>query len=389
MEIVYSLRDVLRTGLPWSFPVAMLFVLMLAPCWALNFATPEFDLKNPRQALEAIRKSHDLPSLGAAIVTDEGLQLVPTTGVRKKGRDTPVTDRDLWHLGSCGKAMTATMIARLVEAGTMRFEQTLAETFPDQARNMDEQAKSIKLIDLLSHRSGLPRNFNFKAYRDERNVRLARKKALIEAIAKPLLSKPGDKYLYSNWGYILAGHMAEKATGKSWESLMKAEVFIPLKMSTAGLGGPGTKGKLDQPWPHSEDGTALPSNGKEMDKLPVMAPAGTIHMSLEDWGKFVTEHLKGRRGKSSYLKQTSFEKLHTAINDNYALGWITFRQEWAGGDALHHAGDNTMSYANVWVAPAKGFAVLVVSNQSSCPEATNDVAKGLIDAWVKAAMPEE
>lgn len=129
----------------------------------------------------------------------------------------------------------------------------------------------------------------------------------------------------------------------------------------------------------------MPSNGKEMDNLPVMGPAGTMHMSLEDWGKFVTEHLKGRRGKSSYLKQATFEKLHTAIGDNYALGWISLRRPWAGGYALHHAGDNTMSYANVWAAPEKGFAVLVVTNQSSCHEATNDVATGLIDAWLAKA----
>ena len=122
----------------------------------------------------------------------------------------------------------------------------------------------------------------------------------------------------------------------------------------------------------------MPSNGKMMDNLPVMGPAGTVHMSLEDWGKFVTEHLKGRRGKSEYLSQATFARLHTAIKGDYAMGWITARRPWAGGIALNHTGDNTMNYANVWVAPEKGFAVLVATNQSESHAATDEVAAGLI-----------
>ncbi len=345
------------------------------------FPKPSFVLEKPHLALEAIRVAHGLPGLGAAIVTDKGLHTLVTVGVRKKGDQTPVTDHDLWHLGSCGKAMTATMIARLVEAGKIKFEQTLGETFPEHAEAMSDQLKSVKLIHLLSHRSGLPANFNLQAYLDEPDVALARDKVLLEAMSKPLLSEPGEKYLYSNWGYTLAGHMAEKATGKTWETLMKTEVFEPLQMMTGGFGGTGTQGKIDQPWPHASNGSAMPSNGKEMDNLPVMGPAGTIHMSLEDWGKFITEHLKGAKGKSEYLAQASFQRLHTAIGKDYAMGWMPRMRPWAGGTALFHNGDNTLNHAVVWAAPEKGFAVLVVTNQSLARIAADEVAAGLITAW--------
>jgi len=220
-----------------------------------------------------------------------------------------------------------------------------------------------------------------RAYQNKPDVLAAREKVLVEAMAKPLLSKPGDKFLYSNWGYTLAGRMAEKAAGKSWEALMRAEVFKPLNMSTAGFGGTGSPGKIDQPWPHSASGRAMPRNGIEMDNLPVMGPAGTIHMSLEDWGKFVTEHLKGHRGKSGYLTQASFQKLHTPVRQDYALGWTCLSRPWAGGNALYHNGDNTMNYALVWAAPEKGFAVLVVTNRSSAHQAADEVASSLINAW--------
>lgn len=360
---------------------ALLLTATIVDVRGESAAKPHFDTNSPQPALEAIRVAHELPGLGAAIVTDEGLQMLSTTGVRRKGDATQVTDQDLWHLGSCGKAITATMIARLVEAGKLRFEQTLGETFPELDGKMSDQMKKITLVNLLSHTSGLPANFNLLNYVEEKNVARARRKVLREAIDTELQSNPGEKFSYSNWGYTLAGHMAEKATGKSWETLMKLEVFKPLKMSTAGFGGTGTPGKTDQPWPHIGSGVPTPANGKEMDNLPVMGPAGTIHMSLEDWGKFVTEHLKGHQGKSDYLTQASFQKLHTVVKDNYALGWMSAPRPWAGGSALNHGGDNTMNHAVVWAAPQKGFAVLVVTNQSMASQATDDVASGFIRAW--------
>ena len=390
MGHVYSWRRQLPIGRSRLVWLLCFCSHLVVASWGQDVATPGFDLVNPQLALEAIRQSHGLPGLGAAIVTDEGLQLLATTGVRKKGDTTPVTDEDLWHLGSCGKAMTATMIARLVEAGKLRFEQTVGETFPKLGAKLSDPVKAIKLIDLLSHTSGMPANFELQNYVGEKNSTRARRKVLFETSGVQLLSTTGEKYLYSNWGYTLAGHMAEEATRKSWEVLMATEVFKPLGMSTAGFGGTGTPGKIDQPWPHDASGNPMPSNGKAMDNLPVMGPAGTMHMSLTDWGKFISEHLKGHRGQSSYLTQASFQKLHTAVRDDYALGWMSLERGWAGGKALHHGGDNTMNKAVVWAAPEKGFAVLVVTNQSSASQAADEVAAGLLEAWAQgdAAYPK-
>jgi CubicO group peptidase (beta-lactamase class C family) len=374
---IYLLRYSRRLRCAWISSFALLCTLMAATSWAQDSAKPQLSKEDTRSVLEAIRLSHKLPGLGAAVVTDEGLQLLATTGVRKQGDETPVTDEDLWHLGSCGKAM----IARLVEAEKMSYQQTMGDTFPKLATKMSDQMKAIKLIDLLSHTSGLPANFNLQNYVGEKSTSRARRNVLREAIDTELLSVPGEQFLYSNWGYTLAGHMAETVTGKSWESLVRTEVFKPLELSTAGFGGTGKRGKIDQPWPHFATGKPAPNNGKAMDNMPVMGPAGTIHMALKDWGKFISAHLKGHRGESSYLTQASFQELHTAIKDDYALGWVTQSKTWAGGTALFHNGDNTMNHAIVWAAPEKQFAVLVVTNQSGAGQAADEVASELIELW--------
>src|SRR5688572_1934976 len=83
--------------------------------------------------LEPIRAKHKLPGLVAAIVEGDDVVAIGAAGVRKLGSPEPMTIDDHVHLGSCTKAMTATMLARLVERKQLTWESTVAEVFPDLA----------------------------------------------------------------------------------------------------------------------------------------------------------------------------------------------------------------------------------------------------------------
>ena len=176
--------------------------------------------------------------------------------------------------------------------------------------------------------------------------------------------KPGVEYEYSNLGYSIVGAITERITGKSWEQCMRAEVFAPLGMTSVGFGGTGTPGRLDQPWGHRQDGSPVEGNGPAMDNPPVLSPAGRVHCTIQDWARFITDQLRGARGEPALLKIGSYQKLHTPpFGGNYALGWLVAERAWGGGKVLNHAGDNTMNFANVWVAPHRDFAILVCINQ--------------------------
>jgi len=282
--------------------------------------------------------------------------------------------------------MTSTLIALLVEHGQLKWDSTLAEIFPDLAPQMNPEFQKVTLLQLLSHRAGLPANLNLADYlgNDAQSLRL---RAVREELAKQPQSAPGGKYLYSNLGYIIAGAVVEKITGQLWENAISNEVFNPLQMKSAGFGGTGTPGQLDQPWPHTDDGQPTAENGPEMDNPPVMGPAGRIHCSIQDWAKFIQDQLRGARGESgTLLKPESYQKLQTPpFGGDYALGWIVVQRGWAGGKALNHGGDNTMNFANVWVAPNKDFAILVCVNQSgdTAFQATDKAVGAMIDLLQK------
>jgi CubicO group peptidase (beta-lactamase class C family) len=175
-------------------------------------------------------------------------------------------------------------------------------------------------------------------------------------LKEPNQLNAGD-YFYSNIGYVIAGTMAERITGQSWETLMKNRIFDPLGMSSAGFGPPGTIDQIDQPWGHSKsDGDWQPS---QLDNPEEAGPAGTIHCSVEDWAKFISIYLK--QDNTAILERRFIDKLIDPVG-TYACGWVVEDQDRAGGLVLAHNGSNAMWYAGVWVAPELNRAFIACTN---------------------------
>ena len=196
--------------------------------------------------LKPIRQKHGVPAMAAAIVTSQGAVAVGAVGVRRRGTEVGVTLLDQWHLGSDTKAMTAALVAVLVERKQLRWDTTVAEVFPDLAAGFNPEVKGVTVKELLSHHAGLPANLNLGQYQG-RDASRERSRAVRETLGLAPQSSPGSKYQYSNLGYILAGAIVEQLTGRSWEAAMQEEIFTPLRMASAGFGGTGTAGQLDQP----------------------------------------------------------------------------------------------------------------------------------------------
>ncbi|MCC6739571.1 MAG: beta-lactamase family protein [Planctomycetia bacterium] len=377
---------------------------------ALAIAPAGASAGDPRSlddVLEPIRAKHKLPSLAAVVVTADGLQAQGAVGSRRAGREEPVTTADLWHLGSCTKAMTATLVARLVEQGKLRWTTTLGEVFPKLEDRMDEGWRAVTLEQLLANRGGAPaaldRDGLWGELRAHKGTQTEARRLLLEGVvAHAPEYDPGTKYVYSNAGFAIAGHVAEVVTGTAWEDLMKREVFAPLGIESAGFGAPGRAAeKADQPRGHTSKGDPV-EPGPGSDNPVAIGPAGIVHMSLPEWGKFVAAHLEGgadgggeRRGRKAgaegpFLGEESWKKLHTPPGDNYAMGWATGTRPWAKGGkdgdtgrVLTHNGSNTMWFCVTWLAPEKGFAVLVATNAGGDAggKGTDEAAGAAIKSW--------
>src|SRR5579864_4277324 len=375
-----------------TLKISSLFLCLAVAGFCLQGNPSPRDL---RSLLEPIRSRHDLPALAGAIVTSKGVQAIGVVGVRKYGAETPAGIDDQFHLGSDTKAMTATLLAMLVEEGKLSWDRTLEQIFPELAASMNPAYRKVTVEQMLAHRAGFTdaswpqgKTFNdmYELPGPPREQRWAYVKMILQ---EPPVNEPGKTFLYSNRSYAVAGVIAEKIANTPWEALMQKRIFTPLKMSTCGFGAMGTPGKVDEPWQHRVAGTRHQpiEPGPRSDNPPVIGPAGTVHCSIGDWAKFIQAHLRGERGEPGLLKPETIKYLHTAPFGDYGFGWGHAQRPWAGGLALTHTGSNTMNLAIVWMAPLKDFAVLVMTNQADPGDVTfkacDEVEAALIQEFTK------
>lgn len=347
--------------------------------------------------LAPILEKHGLPALAGAIVEGGRVSAIGAVGVRERGADVAVTTGDLFHLGSCTKAMTATMLATLVEEGLLGWRTTVGEVFGDVP--MMEAWRTVTIEQLLAHRAGVPSDLSpgglwGRLWRGSARPGVEQRLELLRGVlgAEPVHT-PGTKYLYANAGYTLAAAIAERLTGKDWESLMRERLFGPLGMQSAGFGAPGRAGSIDQPRGHTRDGTPK-RPGLDADNPAAIGPGGTVHCTLEDWAKFISLHLAGERAETDgFLKPETFKKLHApwprfddSDKSDYAMGWLVTSRPWAAppgerrGRVVTHSGSNTMWFCVAWVALDAGFAVLVACNsgEAAAPRACDEAASAII-----------
>ncbi len=341
--------------------------------------------------LEPIRSEHDLPALAVVVLKRGKIVGQGAVGGRKYGDATPVTLQDKFHLGSCTKAMTAHLCAVLIEKKKLNRNATLAKALPDIP--MHPSYRNLTLDHLLSHQSGFPNESWLKGHDFQETRRFPgspqeQRDAYIRALLKEAPDAPPEsKFIYSNRNFTVAGVLAERAMGLAWEELMSKYLFRPLHITSAGFGSMGTPNKLDQPWQHFMAGTArtpIPP-GPNSDNPSPLAPAGTVHMSLPDWAKFVQDHVYGLRDEEAQLTAESYKYLHTPLfGGEYMGGWIATNRGWGGGRVFTHAGSNTQNFAVVWMAPLKGFAVLVATNQGgdSAAKACDKAAATMIQTFL-------
>ena len=334
------------------------------------------------------RQENKLVGLAAMVMVNGKVVDSAVDGERKTGSGVLLEIGDRWHLGSVTKSVTATMIARLVEAGQMKWSDSIGDSFPDAS--VHEDWKPVTLRQLLTHSAGAPANFPAWVALQRPALGLActkaRRKAVLNVLAFKPLYRPGEKFVYSNVGYTIAGAMTEKATGATWEDLVKREVFKPLKLASAGFGPPKSSAeKVEQPRGHTTFLGWKVAVEDDADNTFIIGPAGIVHMTLNDLCTFATEHLRGDLGASKLLSTETFKLLHRPELDDYACGWVKKEPD---GEIPHttywHNGSNTMWYALVVFIPEKKMVVAVTSNDG-------DIAKAEAAAWevVKATVPTE
>ena len=195
-------------------------------------AAPANDLQTYLDSLAAENKFS-----GVILVTKNGSTVAnKAAGIANKTTNAPIDLNTKFNLGSMNKMFTAVAIAQLAQAGKLSFTDTVGKHLADYPSK--EVANKVTIHQLLTHTSGMGMYFNekFMAQRDKL-VTVAAHLPLF--VADPLAFPPGEKFQYSNAGYMLLGAIIEKLSGEDYYTYVREHIYKPAGMNDTGFYEPG------------------------------------------------------------------------------------------------------------------------------------------------------
>ncbi len=334
-----------------------------------------------------VRDARGLPAMGGAIVTRDGLVGIGVAGDRRVGVGPAVTLEDRWHIGSNLKAITGALAAVAVSRGSLSWDRTVAEAFPELEAAIRPEYRDVTLRDLLANRGRIRNDPPGGTYAGS-TARAQREAMVAWALQAPPIGPLGG-YHYSNPGFVIAGAMIERALGGDFEELLASEFMHPMEAQSLGWGPTTGVGGMDQPVGHRPAAGGGWTPCEACDNPPGLSAAGRAHMSLGDWARVVQELLRADHGSSPLIQASHGRTLFTGITPMpnseslYALGWGMTTRSW-GGRTATHSGSNVSNHSVAWLGLDTGVAFLALTNSADGNEtlsAMNDVVSGLLARW--------
>lgn len=341
--------------------------------------------------LKEIRDGYSLPAIGLLDVSSDDELRRAVSGIRKSGNSTAVTPEDKFHLGSLTKAMTATLIAVLVESGTLAWNTTLEEALPYLADVMDPEHRGTTLEMLATHYSGIEKEtarwFTRNSYDESLSAVANRQRFASQVLSDKPDFLPNTTWDYSNANYIILGHIIDQHATEVWEDFIQSVLWGPLNMTGCGFGTPpeSSPNAIDNPWPHIASNPPRPflPLRNDSDNPTFFGPAGTVHCDMYSYSRFLKMHLDALNGlDTTILPAHSFLRLHTPLfkGGTYTPGaWYTYTYRQYGGRYLTHDGTNTLNYAIAMLAPGAHRAIAAFTNVGDAIFALKEVREALFN----------
>lgn len=267
--------------------------------------------ESPVPRLEQVVQSYVTAKqfMGAVLVAKgEKVLLSKGYGSANLEWDVPNSPTTKFRLGSVTKQFTAACILLLGERGKLELDDPVKKYMPDAPAAWDK----ITIFNLLTHTSGIPSFTSFPDYRSTEAIHTTPEKLVARFRDKPLDFQPGEKWSYSNSGYVLLGYLIEKISGQSYADFVQQNIFQPLGMKDSGYDSNSSviarRASGYAPSPHG------PVNAGYID-MSIPLSAGGLYSTTDDLLRWEQGLFGGK-----LLTPASLEKMTTPFKEDYAFG---------------------------------------------------------------------
>jgi serine-type D-Ala-D-Ala carboxypeptidase/endopeptidase len=270
----------------------------------------------------------------------------------------PLDGATVFEIGSATKAFTGALLAEMVGRGEVRLDQPVAELLPKSVRMPARGESLITLVDLATHRSGLPRLPSNLTRKDMANPYADYTVDSLYAFlnAHTLARAPGERYEYSNLGMGLLGHALALRAHKSYETLLVERVLKPLGMDDTRITlTSAMKSRLAAG--HNPEGAIVPNWD-----FPSLAGAGALRSTANDMLRFLAANLDSNRSAINAALRLSHRPRHTGSGPTVHIGLAWHMLSASGPEIVMHNGGTGGYRSFIGYDPEMGVAVVVLSN---------------------------
>ena len=292
----------------------------------------------------------------------------------------PLDANTVFEIGSITKAFTGALLADMVARGEVKLDDPIAKYLPKTVRVPSRNGKQIKLVDLATQSSGLPRLPGNLRPADATNPYADYSVAqLYEFLSGYALERdPGEKYEYSNLGVGLLGHVLSLRAGKSYEQLLRERILDPLGMADTRIElTPSMKARMAQGF----DAQGTPRHTWD---FPALAGAGALRSTANDMLKFLAANLDSASAPLGRVLTAARTPMHDADRpgNSVGLGWHIV--DVYGTTVTWHNGGTGGYRSFIGIDGVRHRGVIVLTNSVNTPD---DIGFHILEQKVELAAP--
>jgi D-alanyl-D-alanine-carboxypeptidase/D-alanyl-D-alanine-endopeptidase len=296
--------------------------------------------------------------LVAAIVSPEGVRII-TAGVAGPNGVPALNDDTVFEIGSVTKVFTAVTLSDMIERGEVALDDPIGKYLPADVRVPERNGKTITLIDLVTHTSGLPAipsNLVIEPTNPYVHYTVPQLYAFLGEYR--LTRDIGGSFEYSNVGVGLLGHVLALKSGIGYEELVRRRILQPLDMKDTAI-SLSTSMKARLAVGHDREGNAV-SNWD----LPTLAGAGALRSTANDMVKFLQANLADSGPLSAALRRSHGKQRNAGDPDtDIGLGW--FITKTPAGEIVWHNGETGGYHSFMGLNLKNKSGVAILHNSSA------------------------
>lgn len=357
----------------------LVFIFLTLPAYAAFRA--EYKKKSETDKIQELEidlflsdiYSADEPG-AAVIVTRSGTPIFRRGyGLANLELGIPIWPAMVFRLGSITKQFTATAIMMLEEENKISLQDKITQFLPEYP----VQNHQITIEHLLSHTSGIKSLTSLENWSALMRTDMSVTELIDLFKDEPLEFKPGERWKYSNSGYILLGAIIEQASGMSYQDFIQKRIFDPLEMKNSYY---GSHKKII---PNRVSGYRKGKNGfmnADFISMSHLYAAGSLLSTADDLAKWNRAIRSGELiSKKTWQKMVTPVKINNGETTQYGYGWGLFGLKGQPVNA-HSGGINGFSTFALYL-PNEDVFIAVLSNCRN-----SEASPSYIANWIAALM---